>query len=208
MKQFALVAGAGLLAYYLFRDQIKFAISGETTDTEKPAEGQPDDEPAGQPPTPPSTTKSLVWERARAEASKTGKLGFDAWNFYYHQTPQGAAHPAPAIETVFPGIDRATPMTIDEWWAGVSQHGLSGIRRRAWGIDMRVQLQGLGQTQDELYELYAEQQDLWWKIEDLEKKLKGGTTVSISAWLKQHSTAVYLSAAVLFVLALFTGRRR
>lgn len=89
---------------------------------------------------PPSPTCELVAAAAAQAGYPAGTLlNTDEWNYFYTQV-RGAAAPAP--EDVWPGRERNYRMTLDEWWAGVSQHGLSGlatVRPRdpaaeAWGI--------------------------------------------------------------------------
>ena len=84
---------------------------------------QPPTQPPAQPPA--ATTKDRVGQAARA-AGYAGTLTFDQWNYFYGQV---AARPGPAIEDAFPGVPRETQMTLDQWWAGVSGAGFSGLAR-------------------------------------------------------------------------------
>ncbi len=106
-------------ALILFRDQLRFWWTGKTTEPEPPAPTPASAEPAG------PDIKALV-AAAAARANRPTLQTFDEWNWFYSQV-RGV--PGPAIEDVFPGRDRGYRMAIDEWWAGVSQHGLSGL---AW----------------------------------------------------------------------------
>lgn len=135
LKWGLLLGGAG---YFLFRDQ----ISALATIATPPAAGTI---PASTTPqattTPPAATAppvaqtTLQMMQAFAAAHGFSTLSFDQWNWVYDQV-RGV--PALPIETVFPGQARERLMTIDEWWAGSSAAGLSGVRRRssasrAWG---------------------------------------------------------------------------
>lgn len=71
--------------------------------------------------------KDLVYQLA-ANANPDNRplmLNTWEWNFYYQQL-RGVAAPGP--EVLFPGQPGERRMTVEEWWAGASAHGLSGIR--------------------------------------------------------------------------------
>lgn len=83
-------------------------------------------QPPAQPPSqPPATTRNLVLAAATA-AGNTGLQTFDVWNYYYAQV---RGIPGPAIEDALPGTLRDYKMTVDQWWAGVSSVGVSGLSR-------------------------------------------------------------------------------
>lgn len=97
-----------------------------------PAQPQPPAQPPpAQPPAEPPvavTTKDRVLQMARASGN-IGTLTFDQWNWFYAQV---TSRPGPPIEDAFPGVARDTQMTVDQWWAGISQIGFSGLAR--WPI--------------------------------------------------------------------------
>lgn len=144
-KKIAIIGGAGILVYALFRDQFQFAATGS------PADAMPAPAPAATTtqqatvPAASASSASLLATIAAAAAGDAhfagGKGSFDRWNYYYNRTAYGQAYPAPGIERAFPGLVRgssADMMTIETWWAGVkpfvASAGLSGLaRRRAWG---------------------------------------------------------------------------
>lgn len=89
--------------------------------------GQPAQPPAQPPVQPPAalTTKDRVAQAART-AGYAGTLTFDQWNYLYAEV---TGRPGPAIEDAFAGVPRETQMTVDQWWAGVSAAGFSGLAR-------------------------------------------------------------------------------
>lgn len=130
LKWGLILGGAG---YFLFRNQISAALATAVT---SPAAGTI---PASTTPpaatAPPVAQTTLQMMQAFAAAHGFSTLSFDQWNWVYDQVRGVAGLP---IETVFPGQARERLMTIDEWWAGSSAAGLSGVRRRssasrAWG---------------------------------------------------------------------------
>lgn len=78
-----------------------------------------------------STTRDLVLAAARRAmpASWDSLLSAHQWNFFY-QSSRGI--PGPDPDVVWPGRDHANyRMSVDEWWAGVSANGLSGLSNYA-----------------------------------------------------------------------------
>jgi len=131
LKWGLILGGAG---YFLFRNQISAALA--TTATTPATSTMPTTTttpPAAT--TPPVAQTTLQMMQAYAAAHGFTTLSFDQWNWVYSQVRGVAGLP---IETVFPGQTRDRLMTLDEWWAGSSAAGLSGVRRRssasrAWG---------------------------------------------------------------------------
>lgn len=80
-----------------------------------------------QPPsTPPPTSNVVPATKAmiRTAAGSLDNATADAWGWYYH----GARNvDAPAPETYLSEADRFKNLSLDEWWALVSQHGVSGM---------------------------------------------------------------------------------
>jgi hypothetical protein len=79
---------------------------------------------------PASSTRDLVSVLSTGDSflnggGAAGHGPFDHWNFYYNQTPAGKLQPAPDAGTV--GIDPTQSITLDQWWALVSAHGVSGL---------------------------------------------------------------------------------
>jgi hypothetical protein len=76
-----------------------------------------------------TTTRALLLAWATPNAfyqSQGGLMNGDQWGYGY-QVVRGIAPPDPL--TMFPGQDRAKLLTIDEYLAGITSSGLSGIRR-------------------------------------------------------------------------------
>jgi hypothetical protein len=122
LKTLLIFGGGGLAVWYFMRGREGAATTTSTAVTAPP----------------PSATKDLI----RAASVKGGYpsdalLNHDQWNWFYRQV-RGAD--GPAWENVFADRDRGYLFTLDEWWAVVSQHGLSGVRPwrdpafSAWGI--------------------------------------------------------------------------
>lgn len=114
MKTAFLVAGAGLLGWFLLKDQIHFAATGETADTGTPATPAT----SNTAPTNPGMPALLKSKAAKDAFLQNGQMGFDHWNFYASQLLGGRQ--MPSIDQVFPGVDPSTLMTADAYWAGVS----------------------------------------------------------------------------------------
>jgi len=68
---------------------------------------------------------------ADANSEGNGRAGYYRWAFYYNQTEAGKTTPVPDPGSL--GIDPSAPMTLDEWWALVSQYGLSGVGAGHYG---------------------------------------------------------------------------
>jgi hypothetical protein len=125
LKALLILGGGGLAVWYFMRGQT----------AAQPTAAQPE-QPAA--PAPSTATKDLIRTAStKAGYAADGRLNYDQWNYFYRQV-RGVDGPDP--ETVFPGQDRTFLLTLDEYWAGASQHGLSGIRPwrdpafEAWGI--------------------------------------------------------------------------
>jgi hypothetical protein len=75
-----------------------------------------------------STTRDLVAQLAKNDSYLVnGTMPFEHWSYYYNQTPQGLASPAPDPATA--GIDPSAMITVDQWWSAASPHlpGVSGL---------------------------------------------------------------------------------
>lgn len=72
------------------------------------------------------TTKALVLARA----GSAGPFNYDDWNWYYREALK--KEPPDVLLYVAPE-NRGDPVSIDTWYAGASQHGLSSLRRRRVG---------------------------------------------------------------------------
>jgi hypothetical protein len=77
-----------------------------------------------------STTKDLVAALSKGDTylnggGYSGSGPFEHWNHYYNQTTAGKANPGPDPGTV--GVDPNASITLDQWWALVSAHGVSGL---------------------------------------------------------------------------------
>lgn len=73
-----------------------------------------------------STTKTLVAAKAAQAGYGPGSLlNWDQWNYFFTQARgvPGPSYPA----DFYNGRDSQYKMTIDEWWAGYSSLGLSGL---------------------------------------------------------------------------------
>lgn len=130
----ALVAGLGALAYYLFRDNLSYALSPQTTPG-----AQPEPQPASSPvATPALSLRDILLAAVRNDVFfADGVDSYDRWAYYYHQIT-GRQAPDPAIAR--PGADRAEPITVDQFLYAVQSAGLSGVAqvsgialRRTWG---------------------------------------------------------------------------
>ena len=111
-----LLIGAG--GWFLYRS---FA-SGST-----PAAAIVQKKDAGIIPTPerPNTRTLML-----AKAGDSGPLNYDDWNWYYREV-KGIEPPDVLLYT--DSEHRSNPVSIDTWWAGASQFGVTGLgklRRR------------------------------------------------------------------------------
>lgn len=126
----ALIGAAG---YFLLKDNIAAMFgphsssSAQTPTTPAPP---PSSTPPPAPPPPATTdaqgTKALMLNAAKTDANylaHAGRMSMWQWAFYYNYVRGGTLDPAP----LFPGTPAETLMTIDEWWAGATRHGLAGI---------------------------------------------------------------------------------
>jgi hypothetical protein len=88
--------------------------------------------PSG-PATSAASTIDLVSHLAAGDSNLIGgKMEFERWNFYYHQTEQGRSKPAPDPTTA--GVDPNLKISVSEWWNAVHPLGISGLDRRSvWG---------------------------------------------------------------------------
>ena len=118
----------GGASYFLFRQQLSAMFGGSSAPAPAPSSAAPTTTTSA------ATTAQLIQQYA-TNAKLPGRMDFDHWNWVYAQV-RGAG--GPAIEDVFPGQARELLMTFDEYWAGITRRGLSGVRRRtsasrAWG---------------------------------------------------------------------------
>ena len=91
----------------------------EATQTEPPAAS----EPVVQNPAYSPTTRDRVANAARL-AGNPDLLSFDQWNYYFEQV---RGIPGPPIEAVFPNLNRATRMSVDDWWNAIAARGLEEL---------------------------------------------------------------------------------
>jgi hypothetical protein len=80
-----------------------------------------------------AVTADLVLKLASGDSNLVGgKMEFERWNYYYHQTEKGMTNPAPDPTTA--GVDPNAKISIVEWWNLVHPLGISGLDRAAvWG---------------------------------------------------------------------------
>ncbi len=133
--KWGLIAGG---AAYLFKDQLRLLISGApeetvpaTTDT-TPATTAPAVDSAAL-----TKTRLLAWAQAQPQFMAQGQM-LNGWQWAYGYK---------AVRNTDPGdvgtfMDASRLVTIDEFWALATAHGLSGVRARprptnwtarAWG---------------------------------------------------------------------------
>ena len=130
IKLGALGVGAYLLWQHFSKQQASGSQAAQPDQTMRPAvlpslpaTPVPAPVPATPAPTPPpAPTNDLKTLMLRK--SGPGLYNADQWNYFYHEV-RGIDGPDPLL--VWPGRDRAYRMTWDEWWAGVSGFGLSGL---------------------------------------------------------------------------------
>ncbi|MBZ5580904.1 MAG: hypothetical protein LAQ30_01640 [Acidobacteriia bacterium] len=137
--KYALIGGG--LAWLFFSDQIKAALAIGAT-AAPPASPAPADTttPAPQPAALDTTSaKARLLAAASKDPAYTagqGTLNIWQWNYYYSQIRGVPGPDATAIGFA----DGATRVTVDEYWAAMTGHGLGAIRRRrthagsAWGF--------------------------------------------------------------------------
>lgn len=151
--KWALIAAAAYLAYkVLFGEGGMFAQQRLTAPPPPPADKSTDaatkatDQTKTETKTNGSAQLSLHDTIAQAAANdafqRGGKMEFERWSYYYHQTTQGQANPIPGVDLSTVGIDGAVPITLDEWWAaasklitlsGLYRTQLAGVRPSRWG---------------------------------------------------------------------------
>lgn len=124
LKTLLVLGGGGLAVWYFMRGREAQATTGTSTTTTTT-------------PPPPATMELIRAASIQAGYPSGSLLNCDQWNYFYSGV-RGIAGPDPLV--VWPERDRSYQMTIEEWWTGVSQHGLSGVRPwrdpafEAWGI--------------------------------------------------------------------------
>ena len=72
------------------------------------------------------------------QAAGAGPLNADEWNWHYERL-RGVPGPDPLA--VWPNRDRSYRMTAQEWFDGVRNHGVSGLRRLRPGVGGIMQIQ-------------------------------------------------------------------
>jgi hypothetical protein len=113
------IAGAAAVAY-IFRDQLAATFAPAAT---QPAETQPA-ETTWAPALDTASTKARILAAASKDASYNGTLSYDQWNYFY-SVVRGV--PGPGSQAV--GFSTgAIRLTIDEYWAAMTSHGLGRIR--------------------------------------------------------------------------------
>jgi hypothetical protein len=117
----AAIAGGGFLVYEWFLKPASAAAASSPTST---TGGSTSTAVA-------STTMTMVASAAqKAGYNPTAQsLTADEWNYFLQQV-RGIPGPDPSI--AWPAQDRNFKMTINEWWAGVSANGVSGLGNYAF----------------------------------------------------------------------------
>lgn len=115
----------GIGGYYLWT-KYGHLLTGDVAtvadSTKAPAPPAP-----GSPQTQTITTHGLMaaYLAANPSTAPTGLLNYDQWNWVYMQVRQSNG---PTFEDLFPeGTERGRVMTLDEYWAAVTGHGLGRI---------------------------------------------------------------------------------
>ncbi len=121
------VLGGG--AYWIYKSYMDYSSSSPTSGFKPLVIGKEPNiptAPAGSTPGTPAQTQNIADLLSSITAGMTefsGGATYDEWNWargQFQSAPQG-------IEDIFPGMDRATKMSLDEYMAGLRSKGLASV---------------------------------------------------------------------------------
>ncbi len=118
-------------AAYLFKDQLRYMISGTAADAAPPANSGADTTQPAVDSSAITKAKLLAWAKTQPQYAAQGEM-LDGWQWAYGYRAVRGTDPGD------PGLfmDASRRVTLDEFWALASAHGLSGVPNwsaRAWG---------------------------------------------------------------------------